>query len=123
LSDSVSASPAQHIPGHANAERPAIVGVWAPDTGACSARDFQDGVLPTVITNEGAWAGETFCMFTKRKETEKGWTVVAKCSGSRERWISKVRLTVTENRLTWASKRGTQAYTRCRPDILMAQAR
>jgi hypothetical protein len=123
LSASVSPSSAAHIPGHANAERPAIVGVWAPNTGACSAHDFQHGVLPTVITTEGAWAGETFCMFTKRKETEKGWTVVAKCSGSRERWMSKVRLTVTENRLTWASKRGTQAYTRCRPDILMAQAR
>jgi hypothetical protein len=105
---------------HATAERPTIVGVWAPDAGTCSARDFQQGMLPTVINAEGAWAGETFCIFTKRKETENGWTVVAKCSTPREHWTSNVRLTVTENRLTWTSRRGTQAYSRCSPDMLMA---
>jgi hypothetical protein len=31
-------------------------------------RDFQNRVFPTVINAEGAWAGETFCMFTKRTE-------------------------------------------------------
>jgi hypothetical protein len=108
---------------HAAAEAPTIVGVWAPDAGTCSARDFQQGVLPTVINAEGAWAGETFCLFTKRTETETGWSVVAKCATGRERWTSNVRLTVSDNRLTWTSKRGTQAYTRCRPDVLMAQAR
>jgi hypothetical protein len=117
------AANAERIREHASAAKPAVVGFWAPDTAACSARDFQHGVLPTVITSEGAWAGETFCIFTNRKETETGWTVVAKCSASRERWTSKIRLAVTNNRLTWTSRRGTQAYTRCSPDILMAQAR
>ena len=115
--------PAQSNPDRANAERAAIVGVWAPDKGTCSARDFQGGLLPTVINNEGAWAGDTFCLFTNKRETETGWSVVAKCSTPRERWTSVVRLTVNENRLTWASRRGTQAYTRCAPDVLMAQAR
>jgi len=101
----------------------AIVGVWSPDAGACSAKQFRDGSLPTVITADGAAAGETFCMFTNRKQTENGWTVIAKCSSSRERWTSNVRLTVGDNRLTWTSKRGTQTYTRCAPDLLMAQAR
>jgi hypothetical protein len=114
---------AQAQPDDASAARPAIVGVWAPDAGTCSAHDFQQGVLPTVITGEGAWAGDTFCMFTKRNQTETGWTVVAKCSTPRERWTSNVRLTVNDNRLTWTSKRGTQVYTRCSPDVLMAQAR
>jgi hypothetical protein len=114
---------AEFKPDRVNAEKPAIVGVWSPDAGTCSARDFRDGLLPTVINTEGAWAGETFCIFTKRTETEKGWRVVAKCSTPREQWTSQVRLTVNDNRLIWTSQRGTQAYSRCAPDVLMAQAR
>jgi hypothetical protein len=122
--DAWPADPVTPQPDHASADvtRDAIVGVWAPD-GSCSARDFRDGLLPTVINGEGAWAGETFCQFTNRKQTEAGWTVVAKCSNGRDRWTSTVRLTVSENRLTWTSRRGTQAYTRCPPDVAMAHAR
>jgi hypothetical protein len=122
----VEASPSvasEFKPDRTPAEKPAIVGVWAPDTGTCSARDFRDGLLPTVINTEGAWAGETFCIFTKRTETASGWRVVAKCSTAHEQWTSHVRLTITDNRLVWTSQRGTQAYSRCAPDILMAQAR
>ena len=100
-----------------------IVGVWAPDAGTCSARNFRDGDLPTVISSDGAWAGETFCMFTKKKQTEAGWRLVAKCSSPRERWTANVRLTVNDSRLTWTSERGSQVYTRCKPDVLTAQAR
>ena len=100
-----------------------IVGVWAPDAGTCSARNFRQGDLPTVISTDGAWAGETFCIFTKKKQTEIGWRVVAKCSSPRERWTANVRLTVNDSRLTWTSERGTQVYTRCRPDVHTAQAR
>jgi len=103
-----------------NAERAAIVGVWAPDAGTCSVRDFRDGVLPTVITNEGAWAGEAFCIFTKRTEMDKGWRAVAKCSTPRESWTAHVRLKINDNRLIWTSERGTQAYSRCGPDVLLA---
>jgi hypothetical protein len=120
------ASSTQPQPDHASPDlmkRDTIVGVWAPDAGTCSARSFRDGVLPTVINTDGAWAGDTFCMFTKQKQTETGWMVVAKCSNPGGRWTSNVRLTVNENRLTWTSKRGTQAYTRCAPNVLMAQAR
>ena len=69
---------------------------------------------------DGAWAGDTFCLFTKQQQTEEGWRMVAKCSNPRERWTSQVRLTVREQRLTWSSKRGVQAYARCTPDLLMA---
>jgi hypothetical protein len=100
-----------------------FVGVWAPDPGTCSARNFRDGDLPTVINADGAWAGETFCIFTKKKQTETGWRLVAKCSSPRERWTANVRLTVNDSRLTWASERGTQVYSRCKPDVLTAQAR
>jgi hypothetical protein len=97
-----------------------IVGVWAPDAATCSAHQFRDGALPTVITNDGAWAGDTFCLFTKQQQTDDGWRVVAKCSNPRERWTSQVRLTVKDQRLTWSSRRGVQAYARCTPDLLMA---
>jgi hypothetical protein len=118
------AGPAAPVPGdHSHpdlAKRAAIVGVWAPDAGNCSARNFREGLLPTVITGEGAWAGETFCIFKNKEQTETGWRVVAKCSNQREQWTSNVRLTISENRLTWTSKRGTQIYTRCAPEVLMA---
>jgi hypothetical protein len=100
-----------------------IVGVWAPNTGTCSARDFREGALPAVISTDGAWAGETFCMFSSKKQTDTGWNVIAKCSSPKERWTANVRLTLKDNRLTWTSRRGTQAYSRCSPDVLMAAVR
>jgi hypothetical protein len=100
-----------------------FVGVWAPDAGTCSARDFRNGLLPAVLSADGAWAGETFCMFTNKTQTQTGWNVVAKCSSPTERWTANVRLTVKNDRLTWTSKRGTQSYSRCAPDVRTAAAR
>jgi hypothetical protein len=120
IAPSSAAPTAQADQDRQNAERAAIVGVWAPDAGTCSVRDFRDGVLPTVITNEGAWAGEAFCIFTKRTEIDKGWRAVAKCSTPRESWTAHVRLKINDNRLIWTSERGTQAYSRCGPDVLLA---
>jgi hypothetical protein len=101
----------------------AIAGVWAPDAGSCSLRDFRKGLLPTVINSDGAWAGETFCMFKNHKETEQGWSVVAACSNSRDQWTTRVSLTVKGERLVWTSRRGTQTYTRCAPDFMVADLR
>jgi hypothetical protein len=98
----------------------AIAGVWVPDAGACSAQSFRAGLLPTIINAEGAWAGETFCMFKNARATDTGWRVAASCSNAREHWTTDVRLSLKDDRLTWASKRGTQAYTRCAPDFMMA---
>jgi hypothetical protein len=101
----------------------AVSGVWAPDAAFCTARNFREGSLPTIISADGASAGDTMCMFSDRRQTESGWRVVATCASPRERWTSHVRLTVNDNRLTWTSRRGTQVYTRCTADVLMAQAR
>jgi hypothetical protein len=100
-----------------------IVGIWVPDATACSARSFREGFLPTIINADGAWAGETFCMFRNQKQIDTGWKVVASCSNPNEHWTTEVRLTVKDNRLTWTSKRGTQVYTRCAPDFLVAATR
>lgn len=97
-----------------------MVGLWAPDASACSVRSFRQGLLPTIINTEGAWAGETFCMFKNRKTTESGWRVVAECSSGGDHWTTQVRLSLKGQRLIWESKRGRQVYTRCGPDLHMA---
>lgn len=93
-----------------------VVGVWAPEPGSCSARNLRDGVLPTVISAHGARAGDTSCVFKNQRQTERDWRVVANCRNPHENWATNVRLTVKGDRLVWTSNRGTQAYTRCRPN-------
>jgi hypothetical protein len=100
-----------------------IAGVWAPQAAECSARDFRDGLLPTIINVDGAWAGETRCSFTDHRQVDTGLDVLAKCSNSREHWTIRVRLSLKHDRLIWTSKRGTQIYTRCPPDFLISAAR
>jgi hypothetical protein len=111
-------TPAPAAQSHATIE-----GVWAPDKSTCSIRSFREGLLATIINMDGAWAGDTFCIFQNRQQTETGWRVVAHCSKPDEHWTTQVSLNVKGDRLTWTSKRGTQAYTRCAPDFLMAEAR
>jgi hypothetical protein len=119
----IPASDTQPDDADADAKNASFIGVWAPNAGTCSASDFRAGALPAVISADGAWAGETFCMFSSKKQTDTGLSVVAKCTSPKERWTAKVRLTVKDNRLKWASRRGTQVYTRCSSDVLMAEAR
>jgi hypothetical protein len=99
-----------------------MVGLWAPDSGSCSLRSFRQGLLPTIINTEGAWAGETFCVFKSRKPTESGWRVVAECSSGNDHWTAQVRLSLKGQRLIWESKRGRQVYSRCGTDLRMAAA-
>jgi hypothetical protein len=94
--------------------RPAIVGVWVPEPGSCPARDSHEGLLKALISTRGAHAGGTSCTFTKREQSDGEWRMLARCSNGHERWTTSIRLTVQGNRLIWTSKRGTQAYVRCR---------
>ena len=97
--------------------RPAIVGVWVPQPGPCSARNLRAGVLPAVISTNGARAGETSCVFTQQRQSTQDWRMLAHCSNPHESWTTNVRLSVKDDRLIWTSKRGTQVYTRCRSNI------
>ncbi|MDQ2084170.1 hypothetical protein RA307_28620 [Xanthobacteraceae bacterium Astr-EGSB] len=101
---------------------PDVAGLWMPDSATCSLRDLQHGLLPTIITPEGASAGETFCVFKNRKPTDKGWRVTAQCVNGGRRWTTQVRLTLERNRLVWESKRGRQVYSRCDADLRIAAA-
>jgi len=101
--------------------KPTYAGMWGADQSACSTRN-RKRLLPTMIDADGARAGETFCRFRKKQETQSGWNVVANCWNGRERWVANVRLKVQGERLTWSSERGSQAYVRCEPGMTVAQA-
>jgi len=100
----------------------AFVGIWGVDATACSPRLNRKGFLPAVIDREGAWAGETFCTFERKKRTAAGWNVVARCSNTHDRWTANVRLIINGDQLTWTSERGSQNYLRCQPGMSMARA-
>jgi hypothetical protein len=91
-----------------------IVGIWAPDTGSCPARNAREGFLPAIISERGARAGKTSCVFKNQRRMHSDWRLLANCTNGRERWKSNVRLSVKGDRLIWTSERGTQAYVRCR---------
>ena len=110
-SDIQPAIPGRDLPRIARSD---IAGVWAPQTGSCSARE---GVLPATINERGARAGETSCVFKEQRWTERDFRVLANCTNGHERWTSNVRLIVNGDRMIWTSKRGTQAYTRCKSNI------
>jgi hypothetical protein len=101
----------------------AVFGIWVSDRSSCSLREFRQGVLPAIISMDGAWAGDTFCAFRDHTPTDNGWRVVATCANGERQWTTPVNLSAKGDRLTWTSKRGTQVYTRCRPDFLVAGAR
>jgi len=100
----------------------AFVGIWGVDATACSPRLNRKGFLPAVIDREGAWAGETFCTFERKKHTAEGWNVVASCSNTHDRWTANVRLIINGDQLTWTSERGSQNYLRCQSGMSMARA-
>jgi hypothetical protein len=95
-------------------------GIWAPNRRACSPRLNHKGFLPAVISSDGAWAGDTSCAFASTKRTGNKWSFAAMCSNSRASWKTTVSLTVTGNRLTWKSARGTQSYVRCEENLQQA---
>jgi peptidoglycan hydrolase-like protein with peptidoglycan-binding domain len=97
-----------------------FVGIWGADANACSPQGGRKGLLPAVIDNHGAMAGETTCAFKDRVKTLEGWTFTATCTSPRERWTTKVRLETNGNKLVWASQRGTQTYTRCERRLITA---
>jgi NAD(P)H-flavin reductase len=111
------------IPAPEPAKEMVVAGVWAPDPSACVSAQNRKRLIPAVITADGASAGDTFCAFKRKKQTESGLDVVANCSNAKQRWTARVRLTVNGNRLVWSSERGTQAYLRCEPHLRMAEAR
>jgi hypothetical protein len=88
-------------------------GTWWPGT-SCPARERRSALASMVLNAQNARAGKTSCRFTKEPvQNGNVWSVAALCSNAGDRWRASIRLTLNGNRLTWASERGTQMYTRC----------
>jgi hypothetical protein len=99
-----------------------FAGVWAPTADACSPKANSRDLLPAVINQEGAWAGEVSCRFRHIKQSGNVAVTTSTCSDGRKRWTAKVRLAVVGDRLMWSSERGSQTYVRCSPRIIEARA-
>jgi hypothetical protein len=99
-----------------------FAGVWATDERACTPQLKRNGLLPALISSQGAWAGNTTCAFKTSKRLGNTWTLAAVCSDPRKSWKANVRLSVVGNRLTWTSERGSQSYVRCTQGHMQAGA-
>src|SRR5215204_1758487 len=99
-----------------------FAGVWAPTVNACSPKANSRDLLPAVINQEGAWAGEVSCRFRRIRQSGNVAVVTSTCSDGRQRWTAKVRLAVVGDSLLWSSERGSQTYVRCSPKIVEARA-
>jgi hypothetical protein len=101
-------------------ERTRFAGVWAPEASACTPKMNRQGLLPTLISEHGARAGDASCKFTQMVRRSNTWVVSATCSHGREQWDSHLRLVLNKNSLLWASERGVRSYTRCDRDTVVA---
>ena len=112
------AAPGADSPAAATAPQPlptfrALAGRWAPHPAACSQRN-RTPYLPLTLDERGAKAGSASCSFRRTEQNGLRWLVSAACSGPSESWNAQIRLALAGDKLTWASERGTQVYTRCR---------
>jgi hypothetical protein len=107
-----------------SSEKPAVsfAGLWAPTANACSPKSNSRQLLPAVIDEDGAWAGEVSCKFQRIRRSGNVAVITSACSNGRQRWTAKVRLEVAGDRLKWSSERGSQNYVRCAPRIVEARA-
>jgi hypothetical protein len=101
------------VPPHQAPAKAAFVGVWGANANACSAKSQSPDNPPAMISEDGARSGQTSCSFEKMRFDGSSWRAVARCFNGRERWTSRVRLTLKNDRLTWASQRGSETYQRC----------
>jgi hypothetical protein len=91
-----------------------FVGLWASDARACEFRPGRGSDLRTVIGERGARAGGNSCAFKEKKQIANSeWEMRASCADGSERWESRVRLSISNNKLKWSGQRGTQIYVRC----------
>jgi hypothetical protein len=113
LSNDESFHDAAQIPGPDAAPPVSFTGLWAPNPSACSPKSNRRQLLPAVINQDGAWAGEVSCSFRSLKQEGNVAVASSTCSNGRRRWTANVRLAVAGDRLTWSSERGSQTYVRC----------
>src|SRR5688572_30994623 len=78
-----------------------FAGIWAPSASACSPKSNNRQLLPAVINEEGAWAGEVSCRFRRYKQAGNTALITSTCTDGRQRWTANIRLAVDGDRLVW----------------------
>jgi len=87
-------------------------GGWGVSLEQC--REAEHGSSPISINARGAEAFGAGCKFSSTQQAGPNeWHIRATCTDSGEQWKANIRLTVTGNKLTWVSERGTARYVRC----------
>jgi len=97
-------------PHAASASKPELnfLGGWGVDVAQCRES-------PITITARRAETAGVKCEFNStQQESLNVWQLRARCANGSERWNANVRFTISGNKLTWSSERGTTTYVRCR---------
>ena len=87
-----------------------FVGRWAEEAVDCNPAAGP----PLRISVRQAEKSGTVCKFGPALRDGSAWRVQATCAGGGKTWNSNVSLSVTGDRLTWSSERGTDSFVRCR---------
>ena len=87
-----------------------FVGRWAEEAVDCN----PPAGPPLRISVRQAEKSGTVCKFGPPLREGSAWRVQATCAGGGKTWNSNVSLSVTGDRLTWSSERGTDSFVRCR---------
>jgi peptidoglycan hydrolase-like protein with peptidoglycan-binding domain len=89
-----------------------FVGGWGTDTDQC--RQVHDNRSPLTISTRSAEAFGAACQFNvTERQSANEWRIRATCSDEHDRWNANIRLSLSGNKLTWTSERGTVTYMRC----------
>jgi len=91
----------------ANTSDISFTGGWGIDVAQCRES-------PLTITARRAEAFGAACVFrSTQRESSNVWRLRAQCGDHSERWNANIRFSLSSDRLTWSSERGTTTYRRC----------
>ena len=89
-----------------------FVGEWAEEVVDC--KPSHAGGAPLRISVRQAEKSGAVCKFGPALREGSAWRLPADCTAGGKSWNSNVRLSVSGDRLTWSSERGTDSFVRCR---------
>jgi hypothetical protein len=85
-----------------------FLGGWGVDVAQCRESPI------TITARRAETVGVKCELHSTQQESSNVWRLGARCANGGERWNANVRFTVSGNKLTWSSERGTTTYVRCR---------
>jgi peptidoglycan hydrolase-like protein with peptidoglycan-binding domain len=89
-----------------------FVGGWAEEVVDC--KPPHAGGAPLRISVRQAEKSGTVCKFGPALREGSAWRLQSVCKEGEKTWNANIRLSVSGDRLTWSSERGTDSFVRCR---------